>query len=172
MKAPGRRDPCMFLIHCTACCCGSIHKGKRDAAVVRMPFWTLCSSAGRPLAVQSWITASLDRKDSRLKFDETGMFNEATCVSQVVFASTASERVVEPSTPSTRRVPRFSPSESGRVAISAPRLVEGRLHLISTQAATHEVGRSEIIMIHHFEREDTIRTVSYTHLTLPTKRIV
>ena len=62
-----------------------------------MPFWTLCSSAGRPLAVQSWITASLDRKDSRLKFDETGMFNEATCASQVVFASMAS----------TRRVPRY-----------------------------------------------------------------
>ena len=33
-------------------------------------------------------------------------------VSQVIFASTASESVVEPSTPSTRRVPRFSLSES------------------------------------------------------------
>ena len=38
----------------------------------------------------------------------------------------ASESVVEPSTPSTRRVPRFSPSESGRVAISAPRLVSAQ----------------------------------------------
>ena len=36
-------------------------------------------------------------------------------------ASTASGGVVEPSTPSTRRYPRFSPSESGRVARSAPR---------------------------------------------------
>ena len=41
-------------------------------------------------------------------------------VSQLI-ASTASESVVEPSTPSTRRVPHFSLSESGRVAISAPR---------------------------------------------------
>jgi hypothetical protein len=37
------------------------------------------------------------------------------------FASTASKSVVEPSTPSTRRVPHFSPSESARLAISAPR---------------------------------------------------
>ena len=36
-------------------------------------------------------------------------------------ASMASGGVVEPSTPSTRRYPRFSPSESGRVARSAPR---------------------------------------------------
>ena len=42
-------------------------------------------------------------------------------VSQLIFASTASERVVEPSTPSTRRVPRFSLSESGRVSLSRHR---------------------------------------------------
>ena len=42
-------------------------------------------------------------------------------VSQVIFASTASESVVEPSTPSTRRVPHFSPSESGRVSLSRRR---------------------------------------------------
>ena len=42
----------------------------------------------------------------------------------VVVASTASGGVVEPSTPSTRRYPRFSPSESGRVARSAPRSSE------------------------------------------------
>ncbi len=81
-----------------------MQSGKREAAVVRMPFCTECSSAGRPFAVQSWITASELRNASRLKFDETGMFNEATCASQVIFASMAS----------TRRVPHFSaprPSE-------------------------------------------------------------
>ena len=85
----------MFLIHWTACCCGSMHSGKRLAAVVRMPFWTLCSSAGSPFAVQSWMTASLDRNASRLKFDETGMFNEATCASQVIFASMRSSLLAE-----------------------------------------------------------------------------
>ena len=42
-------------------------------------------------------------------------------VSQLIFASTASGSVVAPATPSTRRVPHFLLSESGRVAISAPR---------------------------------------------------
>ena len=37
------------------------------------------------------------------------------------FASTASETVVEPSTPSTRRVPHFSPSESRLATASVPR---------------------------------------------------
>jgi hypothetical protein len=41
-------------------------------------------------------------------------------VSQLI-ASTASESVVEPSTPSTRRVAHFSPSESGRVSRSRHR---------------------------------------------------
>ena len=53
------------------------------------------------------------------------LFGRCPCgnqpVSQLIFASTASESVVEPSTPSTRRVPRFSPSESGRVSRSRHR---------------------------------------------------
>ena len=40
-------------------------------------------------------------------------------VSQLIFASTASE--IEPSTPSTRRVPRFLPRESGRISLSRHR---------------------------------------------------
>ena len=36
-------------------------------------------------------------------------------VSQLIFASMVVESVVEPSTPSMRRVPRFSPREGGRV---------------------------------------------------------
>lgn len=37
-----------FLIQLRACCCGSMHKGKRLALVVRMPFCTESSSGGRP----------------------------------------------------------------------------------------------------------------------------
>lgn len=37
-----------LLIQFRACCCGSIHNGKRLARVVRMPFWTESSSGGKP----------------------------------------------------------------------------------------------------------------------------
>ena len=37
-----------FLIHLSACCCGSMHMGKREARVVRMPFWMESSSGGSP----------------------------------------------------------------------------------------------------------------------------
>ena len=50
-------------------------------------------------------------------------------VSQLVFASTASESVVAPSTPSMRRVPRFS-EESGSVSLS------GTAALVSAQTRT------------------------------------
>ena len=45
-----------FLIQLSACCCGSIHMGKRDARVVRMPFWMESSSGGSPSDVHLWMT--------------------------------------------------------------------------------------------------------------------
>ena len=41
----------LLLIHLRACCCGSMHIGKRDARVVRMPFWMDNSSGGSPSEV-------------------------------------------------------------------------------------------------------------------------
>jgi hypothetical protein len=112
----------MFLIHDTACCCGSMQSGKRLAAVVRMPFWTLCSSAGRPFAVQSWMTASLLRKLSRLKFDETGMLSDATCAARRSRAPSPRPHGVEDA--SRRRASATAPSRRPRHARSVvvPRL--------------------------------------------------
>ena len=48
---------------------------------------------------------------------------------------------------------------SRRVGAVASR-VEGRLHLISTQAATHEVRGPEVVVIHDLETENTIRILA------------
>ena len=37
---------------------------------------------------------------------------------------------------------------------------EGRLHLISTQAATHEVRGPEVVVVHYLEREDGVRILA------------
>ena len=90
MKSLSLRDlifswalPYMFLIQFTACCCGSMQRGNREAAVVKMPFCTLCSSAGRPFAVQSWMTASKLKKLSRLNAAVTGTPSDATFLAKV-----------------------------------------------------------------------------------------
>lgn len=36
------------FIQWRACVCGSMHKGKREALIVRIPFWTDNSSGGNP----------------------------------------------------------------------------------------------------------------------------
>ena len=36
-----------FLIQLSACCCGSMHSGNREARVVKIPFWMDSSSGGR-----------------------------------------------------------------------------------------------------------------------------
>ena len=60
----------------------------------------------------------------------------------VVFASTASESVVEPSTPSTRRVPHFSPSESGRVSyLGTAALVSAEIRTRSPRDTLERVER-------------------------------
>jgi hypothetical protein len=48
----------VLLIQLTACCWGSIHNGNRELFVVKIPFCTEWSSAGRPLATHPCTVAS------------------------------------------------------------------------------------------------------------------
>jgi hypothetical protein len=70
-------------------------------------------------------------------------------VSQLIFASMASESVVEPSTPSTRRYPHFSPSESGRVATSAPRPWFGPNSDTTSEGYTRPLISSRVDTVDH-----------------------
>mmetsp|Transcript_29380 Transcript_29380/g.94302 ORF Transcript_29380/g.94302 Transcript_29380/m.94302 type:complete len:251 (-) Transcript_29380:746-1498(-) len=63
----------VFLIHATACCCGSMHSGKRLLCIVMMPFCTEWSSAGRPLAVQPWTVASFTSIELSCRSSVSGM---------------------------------------------------------------------------------------------------
>mmetsp|Transcript_23307 Transcript_23307/g.88389 ORF Transcript_23307/g.88389 Transcript_23307/m.88389 type:complete len:268 (+) Transcript_23307:3011-3814(+) len=51
----------------TACCWGSMHSGKREARVVKMPFITEWESAGRPSPTQRCTSASVTMKSTRSK---------------------------------------------------------------------------------------------------------
>lgn len=70
------------LIHSSACCCGSMHSGKREARVVRMPFCTDSSSGGRPSELHWLISTSLLSCSAHRYGSSTGMPVSMTSCSQ------------------------------------------------------------------------------------------
>mmetsp|Transcript_1271 Transcript_1271/g.4714 ORF Transcript_1271/g.4714 Transcript_1271/m.4714 type:complete len:228 (+) Transcript_1271:3296-3979(+) len=79
---PSRFLPLARLIQLTACSCGSMASGKRDALVVRMPFWIESSSLGNPSLAHCPISTSLVSSDSSLNGVVTGMLRSLMSSSQ------------------------------------------------------------------------------------------
>mmetsp|Transcript_3414 Transcript_3414/g.6494 ORF Transcript_3414/g.6494 Transcript_3414/m.6494 type:complete len:228 (-) Transcript_3414:4678-5361(-) len=63
----------IFLIQATACICGSMQRAKREDCVVRIPFWILSSSPGKPSLFHFAISTSSVSRDSTLKLSFRGI---------------------------------------------------------------------------------------------------
>ena len=80
-----RTSPSFALSQDTACSCGSMQSGNREARVVRMPFCTESSSPGSPWAFQDPISTSSVRNLLTLKFSVILIFLSRISVSQLSY---------------------------------------------------------------------------------------